>query len=242
MKKFLGAVVITAAFCITLVWIAKIGAGTALAVKNKGHVGVKGFASQIITSDLGIFEVTLSARSEDLKLAYAKLAEDRDAFVSYISGYDISPAAIGAAPVQVEERNRISDSGHTTNEIAFYIVNQSFRVESKDVAKIARIASEAGDLLGRGITAMIRPPQYLFTGLEDLKIEMIGKAASNARGRAEALAKNGRFRLGSIADVRVGVFQITPLHSTEVADYGINDTSSIEKEIKSVVDVRFFVK
>jgi hypothetical protein len=39
--------------------------------------------------------------------------------------------------------------------------------------------------------------------------------------------------------VRVGVFQITPRFSTEVADYGINDTSSRDKDITAVVRVTF---
>ncbi|HNX91632.1 MAG TPA: SIMPL domain-containing protein, partial [Candidatus Omnitrophota bacterium] len=85
-------------------------------------------------------------------------------------------------------------------------------------------------------------PQYLYTRMDDLKIEMIGKATDNARRRASVIAREGHFRLGSIADVRVGVFQITPVHSTEVDDYGINDTTSINKEVKSVVEIKYFVR
>jgi len=40
----------------------------------------------------------------------------------------------------------------------------------------------------------------------------------------------------------MGVFQITPLYSTEVSDYGINDTSSLEKEITAVVTCTFEIK
>jgi len=242
MNKHLPLIVVTLLLCTTLVWIARMGSSTALAIKNKGHVSVKGFASEKITSDLAIFEITLQTRDMDLAAAYAKLSQDNEMLTKFLGGYKIKPQEIGASPVQVEERYRISETGHSTNDIAFYQVSQSYRVESGDVAKIARLASESGDLVGQGITAMVRQPQYLFTGLEGLKIEMIGRATANARERAHILAKNGKFRLGSIADVRVGVFQITPLHSTEVADYGINDTSSINKEIKSVVDVRYFVR
>jgi hypothetical protein len=39
-----------------------------------------------------------------------------------------------------------------------------------------------------------------------------------------------------------GVFQITPRDSTEVSDYGINDTSSREKDVTAVVDATFAVK
>jgi len=71
---------------------------------------------------------------------------------------------------------------------------------------------------------------------------MIGRATNNARERAVQIAKKGKFRLGPIASVRVGIFQITPTNSTEVSNYGINDTTSIEKEIKCVVEIKYFVK
>lgn len=71
---------------------------------------------------------------------------------------------------------------------------------------------------------------------------MIGRATNNARERAIRIAREGKFKLGPIASVRVGIFQITPLHSTAVSDYGMNDTSTIDKEIKSVVEIRYFVR
>jgi len=71
---------------------------------------------------------------------------------------------------------------------------------------------------------------------------MIGKATANAKQRAGTISKHGKFRLGDVASVRVGIFQITPKHSTKISGYGIHDTSSIEKEIKSVVDVKYFVR
>lgn len=40
----------------------------------------------------------------------------------------------------------------------------------------------------------------------------------------------------------MGVFQITPVDSTDVSDMGINDTSTIEKKITAVSNVTFEVK
>jgi hypothetical protein len=37
----------------------------------------------------------------------------------------------------------------------------------------------------------------------------------------------------------MGVIQITPFNSTMVTDYGINDVSSIDKEITAVVSASF---
>jgi hypothetical protein len=38
-----------------------------------------------------------------------------------------------------------------------------------------------------------------------------------------------------------GVYQVTPRDSTDVSDYGINDTSSREKDVNAVVSATFAV-
>ena len=40
----------------------------------------------------------------------------------------------------------------------------------------------------------------------------------------------------------MGVFQITPPDSNEVSDWGINDTSSIEKKVTAVSNVVFGIR
>ena len=49
-------------------------------------------------------------------------------------------------------------------------------------------------------------------------------------------------RVGKINSVKMGVFQITPVDSNNVSDMGINDTTSIDKKITSVVNVVFEIK
>jgi hypothetical protein len=41
---------------------------------------------------------------------------------------------------------------------------------------------------------------------------------------------------------RMGVFQITPVNSTEVSDWGINDTDSLVKKVTAVVTVSFAIE
>jgi hypothetical protein len=70
---------------------------------------------------------------------------------------------------------------------------------------------------------------------------MLSEATQDARARADAIARSAGGEIGAVRSVRMGVFQITPRHSTEVSDYGINDTSSLEKDITAVVRVTFAV-
>ena len=45
--------------------------------------------------------------------------------------------------------------------------------------------------------------------------------------------------LGKLRSVDVGVFQVTSPNSTEVTDYGVYDTSTVDKDVTAVVNVSF---
>jgi hypothetical protein len=44
-----------------------------------------------------------------------------------------------------------------------------------------------------------------------------------------------------VRSANVGVYQIVPRNSTEISDYGVNDTTAREKDVISVVTVTFAV-
>jgi hypothetical protein len=43
-------------------------------------------------------------------------------------------------------------------------------------------------------------------------------------------------------NARMGVLQITPINSNMVSDYGMNDVSSIQKEVTAVVNASFEIE
>jgi hypothetical protein len=242
MRKAIIPILVVVILGVFSILVANILSNTAIAIKNKGLVSVKGFAKQAIKSDLGIFKATIVQEDKDLKMCYEKLTGDRNKVQDFLKELRFSEEKVRFYPVQIEEKYRRDEKGYKTEEIATYRLSQNIEIENKEVEKIEALATEITEVLSKGVRMFVSQPQYIYTKLDELKIEMIGKATANAKQRAETIAKEGKFRLGAISSVRVGIFQITPLHSTEVSDYGINDTTSIEKEIKSVVEVKYFVR
>ena len=243
MQKTVIPIVVAVILALSFVVVANIFSNTAVSIKNKGYVTVKGYAKQELKSDLGIFKATITAENPDLKACYAQLAADRDKVKIYLGKkYDVTGKELEISPAGIKEVYKINERGFETDEFVKYELLQQLKVESNDVEKIEAISSNIIDVLNEGVKIFIQQPQYVYTRLEDLKVEMIGRATDNARERALKIAKEGKFRLGPIASVRVGIFQITPANSTEVSDYGFNDTTSIDKEIKSVVEIKYFVK
>ena len=48
--------------------------------------------------------------------------------------------------------------------------------------------------------------------------------------------------VGKISSVKMGVYQITPVDSTDVSNMGINDSSTIDKKVTAVANISFKIK
>ncbi|MHB9057155.1 MAG: SIMPL domain-containing protein, partial [Paludibacteraceae bacterium] len=108
-----------------------------------------------------------------------------------------------------------------------------------NIDKITEISRSITELINKGVPFQSNAPQYLYTKIADLKIEMLAAATKDATNRAQMIAENAGSKLGGLKSASMGVFQITRQYSNDVTDYGINDTTSLEKEITAVVNCQF---
>jgi hypothetical protein len=242
MRKGFGAIAVAVILGLSIIATARIFSDTAISIKNKGCVKVKGYAKKTISSDLAIFEATIFAEDKDLKACYGLINKDKQKTEEYLKKFGFSDNELEFFPAEIGERFKLNEKGYQTEERVAFKLYQGFKIKSKDVRKIEKLAADIVEVLGEGVQISVREPKFINTKIEDLKLEMIGLATANAKDRAQVVSRQGKFKLGPISSVRIGVFQITPLHSTQISDYGMNDTSSIEKEIKSVVEIEYFVK
>jgi uncharacterized protein len=60
--------------------------------------------------------------------------------------------------------------------------------------------------------------------------------------RARALVETTGGRIGRLRSVDVGVFQVTAPNSTQVSDYGVYDTSTLDKDVIAVVNASFALR
>ncbi len=87
-------------------------------------------------------------------------------------------------------------------------------------------------------------PEYYKTNLDDVKMELIGKATENARERIDIMAASTGARIGRLKNSELGVIQITPQNSgTSSYTYdGAFDTSSRYKTATITVRLDYAVK
>ena len=204
-------------------------------------ITVTGSARKRITSDLVVWRSAISFQAPTLSEAYRSLAEAVPRVKAYMVSKGIAENQITVSSISSQTLHGRSSDGVETSEITGYSLRQELSVRSTEVEKIGQIAREATELINQGILLESMAPEYLYTKLGDLKIEMLAEAAKDAKRRAEQIAQSTDSSIGTVRTARMGVLQITAADSTDVSDSGMNDTSSLEKDITAVVNIGFAV-
>lgn len=211
--------------------------------KQKGDeaITVTGSAKRRITSDLVVWSAGVSAQSSALTDAYKQLSESTPRIKEYLLSKGIPENQMTVSSITTTQQRGRDNDGNETSQITGYSLSQQIEVRSNDVAKIGQIAREATELINQGILIESQAPKYYYTQIGDLKIEMLGEAAKDAKERAERIAQSTGNSIGAVRSAKMGVLQITAADSTDVSDYGVYDTSTIEKDMTAVVNVSFAV-
>jgi hypothetical protein len=235
-ELFLGLLSIGVAVVLT----AKIVAGT---IHDARHIhdtiSVTGSARKPIDSDLVRWSLTVSREAPTAAAAARRLPRDVAAIRSFLEGQGIPSNAI--APGVVSSNEQVVPLGHHRRKIT-YRVSESLAVSTGKLDVVERATTGVGGLIAQGIDVSAGSPAYISTELTQAKLDALAAATADARTRAEILVKGLGGKLGPMRRTQLGVYQITPRDSTEVSDYGINDTSSREKDVNAVVTATFAVK
>jgi hypothetical protein len=202
-------------------------------------ITVTGSARKNIRSDLVIWKSSITYQATTLADAYRSLSEAVPRVKAYLVNKGIPENLITVSAISSQTLHARTSEGEDTGQITGYSLRQELQVRSTEVDKISQIAREATELINQGILIESMPPEFHYTKLGDLKIEMLAEAAKDAKERAEKVAESTNSSIGSVKTARMGVMQITPADSTEVSDMGMNDTSSLEKTITAVVNIGF---
>ena len=210
--------------------------------KGDEAVTVTGSARKRIKSNLVVWSAGISSQAPQLSEAYRQLTQNVPRIKQYLISKGVAENQMTISSISSTTLHGRDAEGNESSEITGYSLRQQVEVRSNDVYRIEQIAREATELIDQGILLESSPPQYSYTQLGDLKIEMLGEAAKDAKTRAEQIAASTGNKIGTLRSAKMGVMQITAADSTDVSDSGISDTSSIDKDMTAVVNISFAVE
>jgi uncharacterized protein len=219
-----------------------IGRGLGEIRRPEEAITVTGSAKRPITSDFVVWRASVGMQSPSITTAAAELRSEASKVRQFLRANGVADSMLTVKPVETFAIPEVVDNGRETGRIVAYRLTQQFEVRSANVPGLTALSQKAADLMSEGVALSSQPPEYLYTKLGDLRISLIEEATRDAKLRAEAIAKSTGNTIGSVRQARIGVFQITPRFSTEIADYGINDVTAIDKDVTAVVHVTFALR
>ncbi len=205
-------------------------------------ITVTGSAKKEIVSDLGILRGTLQATSSIRQNAYQVVQQQMPTILKYLEAQGFKKDQIEVFGINGYPVFEVAANGVQTQNVSHYVYSQRFEIKSGDVKKIKELSVSLSSLVEKGLDINVDAPEYLYTKIDNLKIEVQAAASKNAMDRAVKIAEATGRSLGPLRNARMGVIQITPRNSNMISDYGMNDATSIEKEITAVVSASFEIK
>ena len=214
-------------------------------------IRVPGAANRRVESDLAVYRAALTYQAADAGSGYKGLAVavgrlDRALRTRRGQHEDLHGSETQQlSAVSVREVCQ-SDNCRKTGTLDRYELTQSIEIRSSDLGGLTQLAADSAslvlqaDLAGPDLKLEVRDIDYVFTRLEELKLEALAEATRNARERATQLAAAAGVRLGPVLSANLGDVEIRV--PNQPAQRYADDATSRQKDIVSNVTVTFAIR
>ncbi len=223
---------------LALIIIAAIGRNAYLTkVHANDVITVTGLGSKDFESDLIVWSGTFSRLNKDLKRAYTEIDQDRELIKQYLNSKGIDDQNIVFQSIVINrEFDNQYDAQYNLRRSTFmgFNLTQTVTIESNEVDKVENIARSITELINLGIEFYSQRPQYFYTKLAELKLEMIEAATRDAYTRAKTIAENSGSKVHKLKRASMGVFQIVAQNSSEDFTWGGAFNTDSRKKTASI--------
>jgi len=206
-------------------------------------VTVTGSASCDFQSDLIVWRGNFSSFGPTLKAAYKSIKNDADVIKKYLIDNGVAEDEIVFSSISISQRytTEYNDEGNVIGEyFDGYDLYQSLSVTSQDIDKVESISRDITKLIESNIEFESNSPEYYYTKLDELKLDLIEQATENAKARADIILNGTNSHATRLLTANLGVFQITAQNSdTEYSYGGTFDTSSRDKTATVTVKLNY---
>lgn len=186
------------------------------------NINVTGNALKDFEADFVKWRATFSRNDFDLKSASDQLKNDQTVVRNFLVSQGIKTNEIVFEAVNIIKDIKYGTdiNGNSISQFNGYILSQDVTIESKDLDKIEKASRDISTLISQGIELNSSNPNFYYSKLEDLKLELITQASENAKQRAENIALKSGGKLGELKKADLGIFQITGKNDNEDYSYG----------------------
>lgn len=208
------------------------------------YITVTGMAEVSFSSDKIRWDGNYARTSFELKEAYAGLKADRETVQQYFRDKGVHDSEMNFSTINIEKMFDYQyEDGHSRSVFKGYKASQRITIQSRRLDDIDKVARESMELIEKGLEFNAGTPEFYYTRLADLKLDLINKAAKDAYSRAEKIAVASGAALGELKKSTLGVFQITGEGENEEFSWGgVFNTTSRRKTARVTVSSGYLAK
>ena len=205
-------------------------------------IDVVGMAQKDFTSDLIVWKGSFTGKATTMAEAYGQIKSNAATVKAYLAekGVTDDETVFSAVSIDREYHTEYDKNGNGTQVFDGFTLTQRVTIRSARVDAVEKVSREVTDLIDKGVEFYSENPEYYYTGLAALKLEMLAAATKDGTDRAENIAKNAKAGVGALEDANMGTFQITAQNSSEDYSWGGSfNTSSKQKTASITVRLAF---
>jgi hypothetical protein len=187
-----------------------VGNGLFRARATERVVTVRGFSEREVPADLVLWPVTFTVTADDLVSLQQRADQAAGRIVAFLQG-TFEPGEYTVAAPRIQDREAEGMFGREGQRLDRYVAEGTVAVRTGRIKDAQSAMVRSTELVKQGIPIVRRydqSTQYLFTGLERTKPEMIAEATKDARRAAERFAADSGARVGAIRTAQQGLFTV----------------------------------
>ncbi len=204
----------------------RVGANTAT---------VKGLSEQIVSADKAAwrFGYQVAGRG-DVAADFTRAEADGAKIAAALTAAGFQAGEVTFAPLIKTDEVRYNNNGKISDR--YHIVAGEVSIATNDPAKVAPARAPVFALAKEGVSVREYFVNYQFTGLNQIKPDMLREATATARVVANEFAANAGVEVGGIQTATQGGFQI------RAANKGVAEADAIEKLVRVVTTITFYLE
>ncbi|WP_282609315.1 SIMPL domain-containing protein [Pelagibius sp. Alg239-R121] len=202
-------------------------------------VSVKGLSEREVEANVASWRLPFRGGAEERKAAVAEAIKARDTVIAFAEEGGLQRDELTVEPFTLRvERNFLTINGEQREQVR-YVASGAVRLRSENIGAIASLTTntpvllDRGVLLGEGDYGETPRAEYIFTGINEIKPEMIAEATQSARQAAQRFAEDSGSSIGKIASANQGVVQFL------ARDGNYDERFERHKVIRVVSSVRY---
>lgn len=177
------------------------------------YVQVKGLSEREVNADLAVWPMTISLTGNDLVTLRKDIEEQNLQVLRFFKEQGFTDDELTRGTINVTDARANIYNNNAQQSQYRYLANSEITVRTSDISQLQKSLAESTELISDGVLLgsknTWRPIEYIFTGLNDIKPEMVEEATKNAREVAEKFARDSQASVGEIRVARQGLFSIS---------------------------------